>query len=69
MSEKNVLLKMTMEKARMINELITKFLGHEPTREEKKRFHIMNRLGESIIYFKGDLVGTVKYETDDGPVI
>jgi hypothetical protein len=69
MSEKNVLLKMTMEKARLINELITKFLGHEPTKEEKKQFHIMNRLGESIIYFKGDLVGTVKYETDDGFVM
>jgi hypothetical protein len=69
MSEKNVLLKMTMEKARLINELITKFLGHEPTKEEKKQFHIMNRLGESIIYFKGDLLGTVKYETDDGHIM
>jgi hypothetical protein len=69
MSEKNVLLKMTMEKARMINELIIDFLGHEPTKEEKKQFHIMNRLGESIIYFKGDLVGTVKYDTNDGLVM
>ena len=69
MSEKNVLLKMTMEKARMINELITKFLGHEPTKEEKKEFNIMNRLGESIIYHKGFLVGTVKYEIDDGLIM
>ena len=69
MSEKNVLLKMTIEKARMINELITRFLGHEPTREEKKQFNIMNRLGESIIYFKGDLIGTVKYEMDDGLIM
>jgi hypothetical protein len=69
MSEKNVLLKMTMEKTRMINELIIDFLGHEPTKEEKKQFHIMNRLGESIIYFKGDLVGTVKYDTNDGLVM
>ena len=68
MSEKNVLLKMTMEKARLINELITNFLGHEPTKEEKKQFHVMSRLGESIIYFKGDLVGTVKYITDDGAI-
>jgi hypothetical protein len=65
MSE-NVLLKMTIEKARLINEMITKFLGHEPSREEKKQFNIMNRLGESIIYFNGDLIGTVKYEADDG---
>ena len=67
--EKNVLLKMTMEKARMINELITKFLGHEPTSEEKKQFHIMNRLGESIIYHKGDLIGSVKYEVDEGLIL
>ena len=66
MSEKNVLLKMTMEKARMINEVITKFLGHEPTKEEKKQFNIMNRLGESIIYYNGYLVDTVRYELDDG---
>ena len=69
MSEKNVLLKMTMEKARLINEVITKFLGHEPTREEKKQFNIMNRLGESIIYYNGYLVDTVKYELDDGLII
>jgi hypothetical protein len=65
MSE-NVLLKMTIVKARLINEMITKFLGHEPSREEKKQFNIMNRLGESIIYFNGDLIGTVRYEADDG---
>ena len=50
----------------MINELITKFLGHEPTREEKKKFHIMNRLGESILYYQGEFIGSVKYETDEG---
>lgn len=69
MSEKNVLLKMTIEKARMINEMITKFLGHEPTKEEKKNFYVMNRLGESIIYYKGNLVGSVQYKTDDGVFI
>jgi hypothetical protein len=65
MTEKNVLLKMTIEKARMIHELITKFLGHEPSWSEKKQFHVMSRLGESIIYHKGHLVGSVKYEVDD----
>ena len=69
MSEKNVLLKMTIEKARMINELITKFLGHEPSKEEKKQFHIMNRLGESIIYHQGSLIGTVRYKADDGLIM
>jgi hypothetical protein len=65
MSEKNVLLKMTMEKARLINGLITEFLGHEPSQEEKRQFHIMTRLGESIVYHRGELIGTVKYEADD----
>jgi hypothetical protein len=69
MSEKNVLLKMTMEKARLINELITSFLGHEPSKEEKKEFNILNHLGESFIYHKGSFVGTVRYEVDDGLII
>jgi hypothetical protein len=37
------------KKARMISGLITKFPGHEPTKQEKKQFYIMNRLGESIV--------------------
>ena len=69
MTEKNVLLKMTMEKARMIDETIRQFLGHEPTKEEKKQFHIMNRLGESIIYHKGYLIGTVRYQADEGFIV
>lgn len=69
MPEKNILLKMTIQKTRMINELITKFLGHEPSGEEKKQFQIMNRLGESIIYYKDCLIGTVKYEADEGWVM
>jgi hypothetical protein len=69
MSEKNVLRKMTLKKNRLINELITKFLGHEPSEAEKKEFKIMNQLGESIIYYQGELVGTVKYKEDDGPFI
>lgn len=69
MSSKNVLMKMTMEKNRMINEVIEKFLGHEPNAEEKKQFKIINRLGESIIYYKGELVGTVKYQADEGPIL
>jgi hypothetical protein len=60
---------MTMEKNRKINELITEFLGHEPDEAERKEFRIMNQLGESIIYHHGELVGTVKYKTDEGPII
>ncbi len=60
---------MTMEKTRLINELITNFLGHSPTQEEKKQFHILNLLDESIVYYRGDLIGTVKHDGDDGLVI
>lgn len=28
----------------------------------------MHRLGESVVYYKGDLVGTVRYKADDGLV-
>ena len=69
MSDKNVLLKMTVEKTRMINELIAKFLGHEPTEAERKEFKIMHQLGESIIYYQGELVGTVRYKADEGPIV
>ncbi len=69
MSEKNILMKMTKEKNRKINELITQFLGHEPTEAERKEFKIMNQLGESIIYYHGELVGTVRYKADEGPIL
>ena len=45
--------KLTEEKNRMITEVITKFLGHEPTPEDRKYFKVINRLGESIIYYEG----------------
>lgn len=69
MSEKNILLRMTMEKNRLIHELISNFLGHTPDTEEKKYFSILNRLGESIVYYKGELVGTVRYQTDEGAIL
>ena len=66
MSEANVLLQMAVEKARLIEEMITKFLGYKPTWKERKTFCILNRLGESSIYRKGEYIGTVTYPmTDD----
>ena len=66
MSEANVLLQMAVEKARLIEEMITKFLGYKPTWKERKTFSILNRLGESSIYRKGEYIGTVTYPmTDD----
>ena len=58
-----------MEKNRQISELIKTFLGHEPNEIERKEFKIMNQLGESIIYFHGELVGTVRYKADEGPIV
>lgn len=69
MSEKNVLLLMTIEKNRMISELITSFLGHEPSSQEKKQFRIMNNLGESIVYHNGSVIGTVRYNAEDDNII
>jgi hypothetical protein len=68
MSEKNVLLTMTLEKNRMIHEMISRYLGHEPSPEEKKEFSIMHRLGESTIYHKGKLLGFVRNAAVDEPV-
>ncbi len=65
MSEKNILMKMTMEKSRMIKEVISNFLGHEPSGEDKKLFNIMHTLGESNIYYKGELIGHVAYQSDE----
>lgn len=56
---------MTIEKNRKISELIKGFLGHEPNSQEKKQFRIMNRLGESIVYHNGVMVGTVRYSAED----
>jgi len=62
MPEAHILTKMTLEKSRLIEEAIVAFLGHKPSWKQRKAFSIMNKLGESSIYFKGKYVGTVKYE-------
>ena len=63
MSKDNILQKLTDEKNRMISEVMAKFLGHEVSAEDRKQFKVINRLGESIIYYQGELVGSIKYET------
>ena len=63
MSRDNILLKITEEKNRMINEVITNFLGHPPGKEDKKQFNIINQLGESIIYYRGELICSIRYKT------
>ena len=63
MSRDNILSKITEEKNRMINEVITNFLGHAPNKEDKKQFNIINQLGESLVYYKGELIWSIKYKT------
>ena len=61
----NILLKKTEEKNRLINEVILNFLGHAPSRLERKAFTFMHRLGESSIYYQGKLIDIVRYEARD----
>lgn len=62
-------MKMTLEKNRMIREAITSFLGHEPSKEERKEFKIMHSLSESTIYHKGRFIGKIKNDTERETVI
>ncbi|HJW17092.1 MAG TPA: hypothetical protein VJ499_08225 [Flavisolibacter sp.] len=69
MSDANILLQMTLERTRLIEERIVQFLGHRPSWKERKAFRILNRLGESTIYHQNQLVGTVYYQPIDDPII
>ena len=69
MSDANILLQMTMEKARRVEEIITRFLGHKPSWRERKSFRIMNSLSESSVYHKGELLATIKFEAIEDPAI
>ena len=59
-------MKMTLEKNRLIKERIASFLGHEPSKEERKEFKVMHSLAESEIYHKGKLIGNIRFDTDEG---
>ena len=69
MPEANILMQMTIEKSRLIEEVIVGFLGHSPSWKERKTFRIMNQLHESSIYHKGELVGTVNYAAVEDVII
>jgi len=68
MSEINVLMLMTLEKTRRIEEVITNFLGHKPSWQERKAFSILNKLDESSIYHKGEHLATVTCANIDDPI-
>lgn len=61
----NILMKMALEKKRIVKEFINNFLGHEPSKEERKQFTIMHSLDESKIYFKGSFIGDLIFNTND----
>lgn len=65
MLKENVLLDQSKEKNRLVNNFLEAFLGHNPSVEERRRFTIMNRLNESLIYFKGQLIGHLRYYVKD----
>jgi hypothetical protein len=69
MSDANILLQMTLERTRLIEERIVQFLGHVPSWKVRKTFRILNRLGESTIYYEKQLVGTVYFQPVDDPII
>jgi hypothetical protein len=69
MADNHILLQMTLEKNRMIEEVIARFLGHKPSWKERKLFSVMHSLEESSVYYKGECIGTVRYETVHEPII
>ena len=69
MAGDNILLEMSVEKTRLVRELMIKVLGHEPSNDEKKDFTIMHNLYESLIYYKGELIGTLQFQTVDNSAI
>lgn len=69
MSDVNILMNMTLEKSRLIEEMIIAFLGYKPGWKERKAFSILNKLAESSVYYKGKYVGTVRYQPVQETVI
>ena len=69
MQENDVLNRMSSGKAQRVRAFLQQYLGHLPTREEKKKFTFMHRLNEVLIYHKKELVGKVQYFTEDETVI
>jgi hypothetical protein len=69
MAADSILHDLSNERSRLIREFITNFLGHEPTREEKKQFVCMHSLSETMIYHKGKLLGTLEYNIFDPYIV
>jgi len=60
---------MSSAKNELVKEFITKFLGHDPSKNERKEFTIMHGLSESKIYYQGNLIGNLNYEITDPSVL
>lgn len=61
----NILVKITAVKNKQIKEFIHDFLGHAPKEDERKNFTIMHSLYQSVIYYKGTLVGYIQPQVED----
>lgn len=64
MSE-NILKKITALKNEQVRWFICQFLGHAPSEDERKDFTIMHSLYQSVIYYKGNLIGYIKPVVED----
>jgi len=65
MTADNILWEMTNEKSKKIREFLRNFLGHEPSREEKREFTFMHSLNETVIYYQGSLLGYLTFSIRD----
>jgi hypothetical protein len=61
----NILWEMANEKSKRIRDFVKEFLGHEPSREERRDFTFMHGLTETIIYYKGRLLGNLILQFSD----
>jgi len=65
MPHDNILWEMTNEKSKQIRDFIRNYLGHEPTKDERKEFTFMHSLTETIIYYKGKVLGNLTFQIFD----
>lgn len=65
MTADSILHELSNERSRRIRDFITNFLGHEPSKEERREFVCMHSLKETTIYHKGMLLGKLEYSGFD----
>ena len=61
MPEDELHTKLTYAKTASKKNFISDYLGHEPSREEIRMFSFMHGLNDTKIYFKGSLIGHLRF--------